>query len=123
MVDEDQDRLLCHRPDFRSVGGNEGIIYDKNEEEVIKKKSGSGTRLHVVLCGASGGLEQVLERPRADAHYRWIVDCQGICASLARFEKQDNALVHILRRLITSLTKDTGPFLDVIWMSSHFGLQ
>ena len=126
VVDEDQDRLLCYKPEFRSVGGSGCIIYHKNDEEVIKKTVPGGlvcTSFSAELREAICAVEQVLERPRPHAHYRWIVDCQGICASLARFEKQHNALIHTLRRLITTLTKDTGASLDVVWISSHCGLQ
>ena len=41
----------------------------------------------------------------------------------SKFEKQDNALIHTRRCLVTSLSEDTGAFLDVVRISSHCGLQ
>ena len=73
--------------------------------------------LQAAICAC----EQALADPCSNAHYRWVVDYQGVCTALSGLA-QDNTLLNKLHELITSLMNNTGGSLDIVWASSHCGL-
>ena len=126
VVDEDGDSLLCHKPALNTAGGSGCIIYDHRRRTTTKLKVAARlicTPFSAELRAAICAFQHARRNLQRNANYRWIVDCQGVCTALSSPAKQDNTLLNQLHQLITSLMIGTSGSLDIVWISSHCGLQ
>ena len=125
-MDKDADRLLCHRPEYSTAGGSGYYIQYKRRNETVGKDEPAGvvcTPFSAESRAAIHPFEHVLLSPGFRLQYRWIVDCQSICTALSTLGEKDTALLYHLRRLITDLTTRHENNLDIVWVSSHCGLE
>ena len=123
---EDAEQLLCHRPQYSTVGGSGYYIQYKRQNETVGKEEPAGvvcTPFSAETRAAIHAFEHVLLSPGFRLQYRWIVDCQSICTALSTLGEEDTALLYHLRRLITDLTTRHENNLDIVWVSSHCGAE